>query len=123
MASVSRHLLDKNTNDNAIPPTLLSVERPTLQGSADVRFPTVYAILIGTLEGNMVEYATQWFVGSSTHISRMSKIRRYTTDGKKKCCVKNSIEKCQILDMCCNLTDHIRLPIIHKIYTDTRDKN
>ena len=25
--------------------------------------------------------------------------------------------------ICCILTDHIRLPIIHKIYTDTRDKN
>ena len=32
----------------------------------------------------MVEYATQWSVRSSTHISRMSKIQRYATDGKKK---------------------------------------
>ena len=28
-----------------------------------------------------------------------------------------------LLHIYCNLTDHIRLPIIHKIYTDTRDKN
>ena len=31
------------------------------------------------------------------------------------------------LSACCNLTDHIRLPIIHtkihRIFTDTRDKN
>ena len=83
MASVSQHLLDKNTDGSAIHLTLMSVVVSTLQGSDDVGLLTVYAILIGTLEGNMVKYATQWSFGSLTHISRMSKIRCYATDVKK----------------------------------------
>ena len=69
MVSVSQHLLDKNTDGNAI---------------LSVGFPTLYAILIDILGGNTVEYVTQWSVGSSTHISHMSKIRRHAIDGKKK---------------------------------------
>ena len=78
-------LSELKTNDIAISRTLLSIRWPTLQGSEDVEWLTMYAILIGTLEGRTVEYVTQSSVRSSTHISRMSKIRRYTVDSKKKC--------------------------------------
>ena len=90
MASISQHLLDENTDDSTIPLTLLSVGRLTLQGSEDVGFPTVYAILVGTSEGIMDEYVTQWFVGASTLISHQSKIRRYAIDDQKKVYVSNT---------------------------------
>ena len=78
------------TDDTAISQTLFSVGRLTLQGSEDVQFPTVYAILVGTSEGITVEYVTQLSIGASTLISRRSEIQRYTTDGKKKVYVSNT---------------------------------
>ena len=83
-------LSELKIDDTAISQTLLSVERPTLQGSEDVGVPTVYAILVGTLEGITVEYVTQWSVGASTLISHRSEIQRYATDGKQKVNVSNT---------------------------------
>ena len=77
-------LFELKTDDTAISQTLLSIGRPMLQGSEDVGVLMVYAILVGTLEGITVEYATQWSVGSSTLISRLLKIQRYATEDKKK---------------------------------------
>ena len=67
-------LSELKTDDIAISQTLLSVGRPTLQGSDDVGFPTVYAILVGTSEGITVKYATQLSVRALTHIILWSKI-------------------------------------------------
>ena len=62
-------LSELKTDDTAISQTLLSVGRPMLQGSEDVGVSTVYAILVGTLEGITVEYATLWSIGALTLIS------------------------------------------------------
>ena len=85
-------------------PTLPQVERPMVQVLVHIGRSTLPVSdgvgLIGTLEGNMVEYATQWSVGSLTLIILMSTIRRYVTDGKKKGVgVKNETEKCRIIDI------------------------
>ena len=82
--------LELKTDDTAISQTLLSVGRLTLQGSEDVGFPMVYAILVGTSEGITIKYATQRSIKALTLISRRSKIRRYATTGKKKVYVSNT---------------------------------
>ena len=85
-------LSELKTVDNAISRTLLSIRWPTLQGSEDVRFSMVYAILVGTSEAIIDEYATQWLVRASNLISCRSEIRRYATNGKKKVYVSNTRE-------------------------------
>ena len=83
-------LSELNTDDTAISQTLLSIGWPTLQGSEDVGFLTVYAVLVGTSEGITDEYVTQWSVGASTLISRQSEIRHYATNDQKKVYVSNT---------------------------------
>ena len=82
--------LKLKTDDTAISQTLLAIGRPMLQGSEDVGFSTVYAILVGTSEEITDEYLTQWSIRASNLISLQLEIRRYATKGKKKVYVSNT---------------------------------